>query len=152
MGIMRKILFDPQLGFVLMFRLYCKNIPKVIKLFLRKRMFRKYGVLIGENTIIGKNVKFVHPTSVVIGEGVEIGDNVLIYQNVTIGKNNTLEKSIKDGYPTIKDNVIIYANSIIVGDITIERDVVVGANSFVNKSVEPNAVVFGSPAKKYSKR
>lgn len=110
-------------------------------------MFRKYGVLIGNGSSIGKNVKFVHPTGIVIGDKVKIGKNVLIYQNVTIGKANN-SKSKKDGYPVIEDNVIIYANSVIAGPVKIGKGSIIGANSFVNKDVEPGDIVAGNPAKK----
>lgn len=77
---------------------------------------------------------------VVISNCVTIGNNCKIYQHVTIGAG-------KGGYPTISDNVTIYSGSTICGKITIGNNVVIGANSFVNKSFPDNVIIAGVPAK-----
>ena len=50
--------------------------------------------------------------------------------------------------PTIGNNVTIYAGAVIVGNIKIGDNVVIGANSFVNKDIPDNEVWAGIPAKK----
>ena len=57
----------------------------------------KTSCQINSNAIIGNQIKFPHPTGIVIGKGVIIENNVSIYQNVTIGgKGNPI------GYPKIE--------------------------------------------------
>jgi acetyltransferase-like isoleucine patch superfamily enzyme len=48
---------------------------------------------------------------------------------------------------TIGDCVYIGPQSVIVAGVSIGDHCVVGANSFVNKDVEPRTVVAGSPAR-----
>lgn len=77
---------------------------------------------------------------VVISSEVTMGSNCRIYQHVTIGAGN-------GGYPTILDNVTIYSGATICGKIIIGNNVIIGANSFVNKSFPDNTVIAGVPAK-----
>lgn len=69
-----------------------------------------------------------------------IGKNVQIRQCTTIGITNK-------GCPTIGDNVIIGANAVIIGKVTIGDNCTIGAGSVVTKSVDPNCVVAGNPAR-----
>lgn len=92
---------------------------------------------------IGKNIKFAHPTGMVIGDGVVIGNDCLIAQNVTLGVKNFY----KPEYPIIGNNVTICANAVVLGDITIEDDVVIGANSTVINDVPKGSIAVGSPAR-----
>lgn len=103
------------------------------------KIYKKYGCCISPKADIGKNIMLPHPIGIVIGEGVKIGDNCTIYQNVTLGRKN------KDAaeYPTIEDDVTIYCNSTVVGDVTIGNGTVIGCNSIVLKSVEPNSKCVG---------
>ena len=66
---------------------------------------------------IGKNFFIDHSTGVVIGETTEIGDNVKLYQGVTLGalsfpkdERGRLIRGAKR-HPTVCDNVTIYANT-----------------------------------------
>jgi serine O-acetyltransferase len=88
-----------------------------------------------------------HGTGVVIGETSVIGKNVKIYQGVTIGALavNKDEAAVKR-HPTIEDNVIVYANSTILGGNTvIGHDSLVGGNCFITQSIPPNSVVYHQP-------
>ena len=52
------------------------------------------------------------------------------------------------GGPTIGDNVYICTGAKVFGEIQVANDVIIGANSVVNKSVTENGVtVAGAPAK-----
>ena len=86
-----------------------------------------------------------HSLGIVIGHEVVIGENCEIFQNVTIGSN----RKEKNGryMPIIGDNVSIGSGAIVVGAIHIGNNVVIGANSYVDKDVPDNTVVVGSPAK-----
>jgi serine O-acetyltransferase len=59
--------------------------------------------------------------------------NCTIYQNVTLGAKN-------DKYPSIRNNVTIYPGTVIVGNIEIGENAVIGALSFVDKSVEKSDI------------
>ena len=92
---------------------------------------------LNNNGGIGSNCVFEHNAlGVVISNEVTIGDNCRVYQHVTIGAGN-------GGYPKIGNNVTIYANTTIVGGIIIGDNVIIGANSFVNKDIPANTTVGG---------
>ena len=76
----------------------------------------------------------------VISSQVTLGSNVKIYQHVTLGAGN-------GGYPTIGSNVIIYSGATVCGKIRVGNNVIIGANSFVNKSFPDNVIIGGVPAK-----
>ena len=52
----------------------------------------------------------------------------------------------------IKNNVILGANVVVLPDVTIGEGAVVGANSLVNKDLEPWGIYAGTPAKKIGVR
>lgn len=100
----------------------------------------KHGVYISQEALVPPSTFFPHPYNIFIGKGVKIGERCSIYQNVTIGANH-------NKYPVLGDNCIVFPASTIVGNIEIGDNVVVGANSFVNKSFQSNSIIGGSPAK-----
>jgi serine O-acetyltransferase len=104
----------------------------------------KTGVDIHPGATIGKHFFIDHGTGIVIGETTIIGNNVKIYQGVTLGAV-MVEKSMKGKkrHPTIEDNVVVYSGSTILGgDTIIGKDTVVGGNVWLTKSVPPNSVVY----------
>ncbi len=103
------------------------------------------GVDIHPGTTIGKYFFIDHGTGIVIGETTIIGDNVKIYQGVTLGALSTRGgqklKNVKR-HPTIKDNVTIYSGaSILGGDTIVGKDVVIGGNAFITTSIPDGARV-----------
>ncbi len=97
---------------------------------------------------IGKSFFIDHATGVVIGETTWIGDNVKIYQGVTLGAKSFPKdergRVIKglQRHPTIENNVTIYANATILGgDTVIGRGVTVSGNTFVTSSVDEGSLV-----------
>lgn len=103
------------------------------------------GIDIHPGTTIGKYFFIDHGTGIVIGETTIIGDNVKIYQGVTLGALSTRGgQSLKNTkrHPTISDNVTIYSGaSILGGDTVIGRDVVIGGNAFITTSIPKGAKV-----------
>jgi serine O-acetyltransferase len=99
------------------------------------------GIDIHPGAKIGEYFFIDHGTGVVIGETTVIGNNVRIYQGVTLGaKSFPLDEHgepIKGipRHPIIEDNVTIYANATILGRITIKRGVVIGGNSWITQDV-----------------
>lgn len=105
----------------------------------------KTGIDIHPGATLGKYFFIDHGTGIVVGETTIIGDNVKVYQGVTIGALSTRGgqrlKGVKR-HPTIEDNVTIYAGaSILGGETVIGRSAVIGSNAFITKSVEPGVTV-----------
>jgi len=97
---------------------------------------------------IGGSFFIDHATGVVIGETTRIGRNVKIYQGVTLGamsfpkdERGRVIKGLQR-HPTIRDDVTIYANATILGGATvIGRGAVIGGNTFITESVAAGTVV-----------
>ncbi|MFN8673508.1 MAG: serine O-acetyltransferase EpsC [Candidatus Sericytochromatia bacterium] len=85
-----------------------------------------------------------HGTGIVIGETTNIGKNVKIYQGVTLGALIVKkELNNKKRHPTIEDNVVIYSNATILGGETvIGKNSIIGGNVWLTKSLEPNSIVY----------
>lgn len=105
------------------------------------------GIDIHPGATIGVPFLIDHGTGVVIGETSVIGKNVKVYQGVTIGALAVKkEEAEKKRHPTIEDNVIVYANSTILGGkTTIGHDSIIGGNCFIVESVPPQSVVYHQP-------
>lgn len=108
------------------------------------RMMTEYahsitGIDIHPGATIGKYFFIDHGTGIVIGETTIIGDNVKIYQGVTLGALSTRKgqqlKGVKR-HPTIGDNVTIYSGTTILGGETvIGNGATIGGNAFIVNSV-----------------
>ena len=103
------------------------------------------GIDIHPGAQIGERFFIDHGTGVVIGETTVIGKDVRIYQGVTLGAKsleNADELRNVKRHPTIKDNVIIYAGaSILGGDTVIGNNTVIGSNVFITFSIPDNKIV-----------
>ena len=123
--------------------LYRMNIPFIPRA-MAEYAHSKTGIDIHPGATIGKNFYIDHGTGVVIGETTVIGNNVKIYQGVTLGAVY-VEKNLQNikRHPTIEDNVIIYAGSAILGGRTvIGCNTVIGGNVWLTHSVESNSIVY----------
>ena len=109
----------------------------------------KTGIDIHPGATIGERFFIDHGTGVVIGETTVIGRNVRLYQGVTLGglsfskdQSGALVKGLKR-HPNIEDNVVIYANATILGgDTTIGHDSEIGGNVWLKDSVPPYSRVY----------
>lgn len=102
------------------------------------------GIDIHPNATIGHSFFIDHGTGVVIGETTRIGNNVKLYQGVTLGATH-VSKSLASHkrHPTIEDNVVVYANATILGGETvIGHDSIIGGNTWITKSVPPFSLVY----------
>ena len=90
----------------------------------------------------GERLYLGPPFNITINPNSIIGKNVNIHKGVTIGMENRGERK---GSPIIGDEVWIGVNSTLVGKITIGNNVLIAPNSFVNKDIPSNSVVFGNP-------
>lgn len=101
------------------------------------------GIDIHPGATIGAGFCIDHGTGVVIGETTIIGDNVKLYQGVTLGALS-VDKDLarKKRHPTIQDRVVIYAGATILGgDTSIGHDSVIGGNVWLTSSVPPHSLV-----------
>jgi serine O-acetyltransferase len=115
------------------------------------------GIDIHPGARLGKSFFIDHGTGVVIGETTEIGDNVKVYQGVTLGAISPAFGQRLRGekrHPTIEDNVTIYAGATILGGSTvIGAGCVIGGNVFITSSVPPsNQVTAESPKLKFREK
>lgn len=104
------------------------------------------GIDIHPNAIIDVPFTIDHGTGVVIGETSIIGKNVTIYQGVTLGALH-VEKGLSSvkRHPTVGDNVVIYARTTILGGNTIIGDnSIIGGSVFLTKSIPANTSVFNT--------
>ncbi|QJW90430.1 serine acetyltransferase [Spirosoma taeanense] len=120
-----------------------------LKVPLLPRMLTEYahgqtGIDIHPGAKIGRSFFIDHGTGVVIGETTTIGDNVKIYQGVTLGATHVAKSMAqKKRHPTIENNVVIYANATILGGNTVVgHDSVIGGNVWLTESVEAHSLVF----------
>lgn len=142
------ILAYPGLMAVTVYRLahelYLLKVPVIPRL-MTEYAHSETGIDIHPGAEIDKFFFIDHGTGIVIGETSIIGKNVKIYQGVTIGALSTRggqKLSGKKRHPTICDNVTIYANaSILGGDTVIGENTVIGGNSFITKSIDANTRV-----------
>lgn len=106
----------------------------------------KTGIDIHPGAQIGKSFFIDHGTGIVIGETTVIGNNVKIYQGVSLGALSVSKKlSKKKRHPTIEDNVIIYSNATILGgDTVIGHDSIIGGNVWLTESVTPYSIVYNT--------
>ncbi|MBW1841270.1 MAG: serine acetyltransferase [Deltaproteobacteria bacterium] len=109
------------------------------------------GIDIHPGAEIGESFVIDHGTGVVIGETTQIGKNVRIYQGVTLGalslpKNAGEKLRGKKRHPTIEDDVIIYSGATILGgDTIIGARSVIGGNVWLTESVPPDTKVLIEP-------
>ena len=127
--------------------LYKRGIPLIPRM-MSERAHGQTGIDIHPGATIGKHFFIDHGTGVVIGETTDIGDNVKIYQGVTLGalsfKKDAEGHIVKGGkrHPTIESNVTIYAGATILGgDTVIGEGATVGGNTWITESVPPRALV-----------
>lgn len=124
--------------------LYLLNIPLIPRI-MTEYAHSETGIDIHPGATIGKYFFIDHGTGIVIGETTIIGDNVKIYQGVTLGALSTRGGQTlknKKRHPTIEDNVTIYSGaSILGGETVVGKNVVVGGNAFITKSIPEGAKV-----------
>jgi serine O-acetyltransferase len=102
------------------------------------------GIDIHPGATIGKSFFIDHGTGVVIGETTVIGENVKIYQGVTLGALSVDKKLANTKrHPTIEDNVVLYSGATILGGQTIiGHHSIIGGNVWLTETVPPFSVVY----------
>jgi len=128
-------------------RLYIEGAP-IIPRMMTEWAHSRTGIDIHPGASIGTHFFIDHGTGVVIGETSVIGNNVKLYHGVTLGARSfakddsgNIIKGTKR-HPNVEDNVTIYPNSTILGgETTIGEGSTIGANVFLMHSVPANSLV-----------
>jgi serine O-acetyltransferase len=138
--------------------LYLDGVPLIPRI-MSEHIHSITGIDIHPGARIGKNFFIDHGTGVVIGETTEIGDNVKLYQGVTLGALSFLKdeegKIIKGRkrHPTIGNNVIIYSGATILGpDAVVGDDVVIGGNVWVTSPISSGTKITITPPEQNYKK
>jgi serine O-acetyltransferase len=115
-------------------------IPRMMSEMIHSRT----GIDIHPGAEIGESFFIDHGTGVVIGETTVIGKDVKLYQGVTLGALSVKkELADKKRHPTIEDNVTIYSGATILGGETvIGRNSVIGGNVWITHPVPPDSTVY----------
>jgi serine O-acetyltransferase len=136
-------------GFFAIFSYRVAHAIALLKVPLLPRMITEYahkvtGIDIHPLARIGHPFSIDHGTGIVIGETTIIGKNVKLYQGVTLGALSVdKSKASKKRHPTIEDNVILYAGcTILGGETVIGRNSVIGGNTWLTESIAPFSVVY----------
>lgn len=108
-----------------------------------------------ENLLVGDNVSISKGVLIDVCEQIEIRNNTTIAMDVSLvshehyghvdirGKSNNKSKPT-----TIGSNVYIGTRTVVLCGVVINNNVIIGANSLVNKSVHDPGVYVGSPARR----
>lgn len=115
-------------------------IPRIMSEYVHART----GIDIHPGASIGPRLFIDHGTGVVIGETSIIGRDVKIYQGVTIGALSVKKsEGNKKRHPSIGNNVTIYSGATILGgDTIIGDDCIIGGNVWLTSSVAPGSRVY----------
>ncbi|MDR2728397.1 MAG: hypothetical protein LBB56_04635 [Chitinispirillales bacterium] len=128
-------------------KLYSLDVP-IIPRIMSERAHSRTGIDIHPGAQIGPRFFIDHGTGVVIGETSRIGSNVKMYHGVGLIAKSPYDKDGKPRtgqkrHPDIEDDVIIYANATILGGQTvIGKGAVIGANTWITESVPPGTRVY----------
>ena len=132
--------------------LYKADVPLIPRI-ISEMAHSATGIDIHPGAQIGERFFMDHGTGIVIGETTVIGGNVRLYQGVTLGaKSFPLDaqgKPVKDvpRHPIVEDDVIIYAGATVLGRITIGRGAVIGGNVWVVDDVPPGSRIMQTPVR-----
>ncbi|MCL2229680.1 MAG: serine acetyltransferase [Treponema sp.] len=124
---------------------YSREVPLIPRM-MSELLHRRTGIDIHPGAQIGESFFIDHGTGIVFGETTIIGKNVKIYQGVTLGALSVKKgESGKKRHPTIEDNVTIYANATILGGETvIGHDSIIGGNVWIVQSVPPSSKIYNA--------
>ncbi len=141
------ILLYPSIHAIFFYRIahFLYNLRLLFLARLLSQLTRLFtGIEIHPGATIGKGLFIDHGMGVVIGETTIIGDDVKMFHGVTLGGTG---KDKGKRHPTIGNNVEIGAGAKVLGDIKVGDNVKIGANAVVLKDVPKNHIAVGVPAR-----
>jgi serine O-acetyltransferase len=125
---------------------YLDSVPgrfaKVRYLWSRVRLARlavHTGISIPPGTC-DRGLSVAHTGSIVVNDRARIGSFCRIHSGTNIGVH-------ADGVPQLGSRVYLAPGAVLFGAITVGDDVLIGANSVVNRDVPSNVTVAGAPAR-----
>lgn len=127
-------------------QLFIQGVPLIPRM-MNETMHRETGIDIHPGAKIGESFFIDHGTGVVIGETTVIGNNVKLYQGVTLGAlsfpKDSCGQLLRDAkrHPTIGNHVTIYANATVLGDITIGDNSTIGSSAWIKSDIPANSLV-----------
>jgi serine O-acetyltransferase len=145
------ILSYPGFQAITLYRLahffWTRQVPLIPRM-MSNMVHSRTGIDIHPGAGIGESFFIDHGTGVVIGETTVIGRNVKLYQGVTLG---ALSVKKEEGgckrHPTIEDDVTIYANAAVLGGQTvIGRGSTIGGNVWITESAPPHTIIYNRPS------
>lgn len=150
----KSILLEPGLWALLEYRLeaaflethgpWLLRIPGRVLFVVWSRLVQTVtGICLPGTAKIGPGLRIPHGGTIVLHARTAIGRDCCLTHGVTIGISGSGERR---GVPSLGDRVYVGANASIVGPIRVGDDVVVGANSLVNRDVPDHCTVLGVPA------
>jgi serine O-acetyltransferase len=128
--------------------LFGEGVPMVPRI-ISEHAHGETGIDLHAGARIGERFFIDHGTGVVVGETTVIGNNVKLYQGVTLGALSARRSEhtgplARKRHPTIEDDVTIYAGATILGgDTVIGRGSTIGGNVWIDRSVPPGSKIFG---------
>lgn len=133
--------------------LWTRGVPLIPRM-MSEQIHERTGIDIHPGATIGESFFIDHGTGVVVGETTMIGKNVKMYQGVTLGALSVRKNGAGlKRHPTIEDDVTIYAGATILGGETvIGQGCVIGGNVWITESVPPDTVVTAVPGEHVVKR
>ncbi|MDB6027433.1 MAG: serine acetyltransferase-like protein [Verrucomicrobiales bacterium] len=130
--------------------IYRSTLPPLIKRPIRLLLIAWHkvveittGISLPCTARIGPGLHLPHCGTRVINASAIIGSNCCMSHGVTVGVSG---RGMQRGVPVIGDRVYFGVNAVVVGKIFVGDDVVIGANSVVNRDVPRHCTVFGIPA------
>lgn len=145
--IVLKAMLTPEFRVVLGYRLnnwlWYKGF-KIIAFLRYQRHKRKYNCDISPMAIIGKGLRVVHASDIVIGPSAKIGVDCVFFNGITLG-NRKRADSIGDGMPELGKEVLVGTGAKLLGPIKIGDKVRIGANAVVLSSFD-HGTIAGAPA------
>lgn len=105
-------------------------------------VFVENGAAIGDRTTVKCGVQ--------LWDGVKLGNDVFVGPNATFTNDlfpRSRQRPVQYASTIVEDGASIGANATILAGVTIGRGAMVGAGAVVTRSIPPNAIVVGNPAR-----
>jgi maltose O-acetyltransferase len=134
----------------LIYRFFGLNIPLDSTIYMGARFFKPSGIILGHDTLIGQDCFLDGRAPLIIGDHVDIASQVLIYND----EHNIHDQDFANSFGSvnISDYVFIGPRAIILPGVNIGSGAVVAAGAVVTKDIPSFEIWGGVPAKKIGDR
>jgi serine O-acetyltransferase len=108
----------------------------------RRLLLALHGCDINPSAVFGPGLMMPHPTGIVIGPNTVIGRNAVIQHLVSIGPVTTNWRSAnRAGAIHIGDDVTVFPGAFILGELTVGDGAVIGAKALVTRDIPAGHIV-----------